>query len=79
MRRIFQYAAPYKGRFYWSVILAIVLAALTPVRPLLIQLTVDQYVAQSLPKMVIYVTIIQMGIILIETLMRFAFSLLPHG
>lgn len=74
LRRIFQYAAPYKGRFYWSVILAIVLAALTPVRPLLIQLTVDQYIAQSLPKMVIYVTIIQMGIILIETLMRFAFS-----
>lgn len=74
LRRIFQYAAPYKSRFYWSVILAIVLAALTPVRPLLIQLTVDQYIAHSLPKMVIYVTIIQMGIILIETLMRFAFS-----
>lgn len=74
LRRIFQYAAPYKAKFYWSVILAIVLAALTPVRPLLIQLTVDKYIPQSLPRMVVYITIIQVGIILIETAMRFVFS-----
>ncbi|HMR84604.1 MAG TPA: ABC transporter ATP-binding protein, partial [Niabella sp.] len=74
LRRIFQYAAPYKVRFYWSVVLAILLAALTPVRPLLIQLTVDKYITQSLPRMVVYITIIQIGIILIETVMRFVFS-----
>lgn len=74
LRRIFQYAAPYKAKFYWSVVLAIALAVITPVRPLLIQLTVDKYIAQSIPKMVVYITIIQIGIIIIETLMRFAFS-----
>lgn len=74
LRRIFQYAAPYKTRFYWSVTLAIILAFLTPVRPLLIQLTVDKYITQSIPEMVVYITIIQMGIIIIETLMRFVFS-----
>lgn len=74
LRRIFQYAAPYKAKFYWSVALAILLAALTPVRPLLIQLTVDKYITQSLPRMVVYITIIQIGIILIETLLRFVFS-----
>jgi len=74
LRRIFQYAAPYKARFYWSVVLAIVLALITPVRPMLIQLTVDKYIAQSLKEMVVYITIIQIGIILIETVMRFAFT-----
>ncbi len=74
LRRIFQYAAPYKAKFYWSVALAILLAALTPVRPLLIQLTVDKYITQSLPRMVVYITIIQIGIILIETVLRFVFS-----
>lgn len=74
LRRIFQYAAPYKAKFYWSVALAIFLAALTPVRPLLIQLTVDKYITQSLPRMVVYITIIQIGIILIETFLRFVFS-----
>lgn len=74
LRRVFQYAAPYKRKFYLSLALAILLAVVTPVRPMLIQLTVDEYITQSLPKMVITVTIIQIGIIIIETLMRFWFS-----
>lgn len=74
VRRVFQYAAPYKKKFYLSVVLAIFLAIITPVRPMLIQLTVDKYIAHSLPRMVIYITIIQLVIILIETIMRFSFS-----
>lgn len=74
LRRVFQYAAPYKSRFYISIFLAILLAVTTPVRPMLIQLTVDKYVANSLPKMVVYITLIQIGIIIVETLMRFWFS-----
>lgn len=74
LKRIFQYAAPYKTKFYGSVVLAIVLAAFTPIRPLLVQLTVDTYIAKSLPKMVVYITIIQIAIIMIETILRFAFS-----
>lgn len=74
LRRVFQYAAPYKKKFYLSVTLGIFLAVITPVRPMLIQLTVDKYIAHSLPKMVVYITLIQIGIIIIETLMRFVFS-----
>lgn len=74
LRRIFQYAVPYKNRVYISIILAVLLAVITPVRPMLIQLTVDEYITNSLPKMVVYITIIQIGIILVETLMRFWFS-----
>lgn len=74
LRRVFQYAAPYKNRFYISIVLAILLAVITPVRPMLIQLTVDKYITQSLPKMVINITLIQIGIIIVETLMRFWFS-----
>jgi len=74
LRRIFQYAAPYKRKFYLSVTLDILLAILTPLRPMLIQLTVDEYITNSMAKMVVYITLIQIGIILIETLMRFIFS-----
>lgn len=74
VRRVFQYAAPYKRKFYLSVVLAILLAVVTPVRPMLIQLTVDQYITHSVPQMVIYITLIQLVIILIETAMRFSFS-----
>lgn len=71
---MFRYAAPYKKKFYWSVVLAILLAVITPVRPVLIQLTVDKYIANNIERMVINITLIQIGLILVETLMRFLFS-----
>ncbi|MCL6523253.1 MAG: ABC transporter ATP-binding protein/permease [Thermoflavifilum sp.] len=76
MRRLLHYARPYKFLFYVSVALAILLAAIAPVRPYLIQITVDRYIAQNLLQMVIWITVIQVGILLVETLMRFAFSYL---
>ncbi len=57
-----------------SVALAILLALFTPVRPLLIQLTVNKYIANALADMVVKITIIQIGLIVIETAMRFLFS-----
>lgn len=74
LKRVFRYAAPYKKKFYLSVVLAIVLAFVTPVRPFLIQLTVDKFISQSIPAMVINITIIQIGLIMIETVLRFLFS-----
>lgn len=74
LKRVFRYAAPYKRKFYLSIVLAILLAFITPVRPLLIQITVNDYIAHSITDMVINITLIQIGIILIETAMRFWFS-----
>ena len=42
LRRVLHYAGPYKQRFYWSVFLAVILAAFTPVRPWLIQVTINR-------------------------------------
>ncbi len=41
---------------------------------MLIQLTVDQYISHSIPNMVILITIIQIGLLLIETALRFIFT-----
>ncbi|MGZ8549981.1 MAG: ABC transporter ATP-binding protein, partial [Chitinophagaceae bacterium] len=67
LRRVFGYAAPYKKKFYLSVVLAILLAVITPVRPLLIQVTVNKYIIQSVAHMVVNITLIQIGLILLET------------
>ena len=74
LRRVFRYASPYRKKFYLSVVLAIVLAFLTPVRPFLIQYTVDEFITKSIPQMVINITILQIGLIIVETLIRFLFS-----
>lgn len=45
--RIFQFVKPYSGKFYGSILLAILMALFAPVRPYLIQLTVDSATGKS--------------------------------
>jgi ATP-binding cassette, subfamily B, multidrug efflux pump len=74
LRKVFSFAAPYKKKFYLSVFLSIVLAVLTPLRPYLIQITVNQFIKFGDREMLILITIIQIGMLLIETGLRFYFS-----
>jgi ATP-binding cassette subfamily B protein len=74
LRRVFQFVSPYRKRFYLSIGLSIILALITPLRPLLIQMTVNKYIAGKLAEMVIWITVIQIGILLVETAFRFYFS-----
>lgn len=84
LRRVLQYAAPYKKKFYISLALAILLAILSPVRPFLIQLTLNDFVQQNQPatvqdeliKTVVLITIIQIVLLLVESAFRFWFSFL---
>lgn len=74
LRRIISYASPYKRRFNSSIILAVVLAAMAPVRPWLINKTVNDYIQHNLAEMLIRITIFQIALIIIETVLRFFFS-----
>jgi ATP-binding cassette subfamily B protein len=74
LKRVMRFAAPYKKRFYLSITLAVILAVFTPVRPILIQLTVDKYIAGRVWEMILLITIIQVGLLLVETGLRFYFS-----
>ena len=74
LRRVFQIAAPYKKKIYLSIFLAILLAIFAPIRPYLIQLTVNKYIKNGLLQMIVNITIIQIVLLLIETGIRFYFS-----
>lgn len=76
LKRVLRFARPYKGKFYGSLFLAILLAAFTPVRPYLIQLTVDDYITNRLAEKIILITIFQIGFLVLETVLRFYFSYL---
>lgn len=71
--RILNYTRPYRGRLWTSIILAIVLAILAPVRPYLIQMSVDKYIVGRLLDGLIYISIVQVGILLAESLLRLIF------
>lgn len=82
--RVFRYAAPYKSRLYGSIALSIILAILAPLRPWLIQVTMNSYIRRGLlPEMsikarmeevIIWITVLQIGLLLVETGARFYFS-----
>jgi ATP-binding cassette subfamily B protein len=84
LRRVFRYASPYKRRLYLSITLSILLAVVSPLRPLLIQLTVNNYirngtsdvltVKNKMIELIIYITIFQVLLLLAETMFRFYFS-----
>lgn len=92
LKRIFVFVKPYQRRLYLSIGLAIFLSCATPLRPYLIQLTVDKatgkavdspwYVKPFFPgadwtdiiQFIFFITIFQMGFILLETALRFMFS-----
>jgi ATP-binding cassette subfamily B protein len=73
LKRIFSYTRPYKSRLITSISLAIILAALAPVRPYLIQLSVDEYISGKLLDKLIFISAVQLGILLAETVLRFIF------
>ena len=78
LRRLFSFAVPYKGSFYLSMALTIVLAVLSPLRPYLIQITVDKYITSQWMQMLVTITIIQVLLLILETVVRFFFSYLTN-
>lgn len=76
LRRVFQHAKPYKTKFYISLVLAIILAVLSPVRPYLIQLTINNFIKLNKIDWIIWITVIQIGLLFLETGFRFYFTFL---
>src|SRR5688500_6341648 len=84
LRRVLHYAAPYKRRFLISVGLAILLALFSPIRPYLIQITDNDYIKNGssaegaakirMEELVIWITIIQIVFLLVESGIRFYFT-----
>jgi ATP-binding cassette subfamily B protein len=74
LKRIFSFTAPYRATLYTSIILAIVLAVITPLRPYLIKLSVDKYITNLDWHGLVIISLIQLGVLLIESFLRFWFA-----
>ncbi len=76
LRKVFAFAAPSKTKFYISIFLSIGLAILSPLRPFFIQYTVNNFIKDRDTYWLILITIIQIGMLLLETGLRFYFGFL---
>ncbi len=91
--RVLHFARPYRRQFVLSLVLALVLGVVSPVRGLLIQYTVDKglkhqtgnipvwlnhwfdkWCGNDLVKFIVFISIIQIVILLFETAARFVFA-----
>ncbi|MBA4167195.1 MAG: ABC transporter ATP-binding protein [Chitinophagaceae bacterium] len=86
MSRLLQFVSPYKSKFIISLVLSIVLALFSPIRPYLVQITINKYIKDGvqgssavkiqMEQLIIWITIIQIALLLVESALRFYFSFL---
>lgn len=71
IKRIYQYFGPYKNTFILAVILTILIAILAPLRPYLIQYTLDEYILKMDGEGLVFMTILLISTLLIEVLLSY--------
>ena len=80
--RIFSFAKPYSGRFYLSATLAVLLALVAPIRPILINETLKKTSDSNggqlelVMQFLLVITIVQVLVLFVETGLRFLFTYL---
>lgn len=71
LRRIFRYVTPYRNIFTKSIILTVLLAVLAPLRPWLIQYTVDSYILLNDFRGLVNMSFIMVALLLIQTFVQY--------
>ena len=73
LKRIFKLASPYKLQFSIATGLAVLLAILAPIRPYIIQLTVDDYIFAYDKQGLVYMCVILILLLVLESFIRYFF------
>ena len=73
LRRLFTFTKPYRRTLYFAMTLSVVLACISPLRPYLIQMSVDKYIKGHMLQALINISLVQLGILLAESAIRFLF------
>lgn len=74
LKRILKYIVPYKAMFYSTALLSIVLAAISIVRPILIQKAVNDNIVNKDSLGLIEITIWLIAVLIFETLLQYVFT-----
>ena len=78
LKRIYRFTLPYKKPFVISVGLTLFLAVLSPVRPILVQYTVDHYILHPNELGLINMTLLMIGLLLLQSLVQYYHTFLTN-
>ena len=73
LKRLFSFTESHRQLLWFAVVMSVVLAALSPVRPYLIQLSVDKYIRNKWWEGLLYISLIHFTLLAIESSLRFWF------
>ncbi|HEV8513262.1 MAG TPA: ABC transporter ATP-binding protein, partial [Cyclobacteriaceae bacterium] len=71
LRRLLGFVKPYKARFYLVIFLTLVLGLLTPVRPILIQYTIDRHVQFGNYWAMVNVMLLILALLVVQSLVQY--------
>lgn len=71
LKRVLAYTKPYKIVFILTIISTILLAILSPLRPWLIQYTIDNYVAIPNAKQLFIMVLLMISLLILESIIQF--------
>ncbi len=72
--RVLKYVRPYRTRFLVTFVLTIVIAAVSPLRPILIQYAFDHYIVIPDPDGLLVMTLIIIGVLLLEGVLYYFYT-----
>ncbi|MDR6784299.1 ATP-binding cassette subfamily B multidrug efflux pump [Pedobacter africanus] len=78
LKRVFQYVKPYRSIFIWSVVLTILLAAIAPLRPILIGYTLDHHILTGDYAGLLNMTILMFVLLILQTVFQYSHTLLTN-
>ncbi|MDB5014595.1 MAG: antibiotic transporter ATP-binding protein [Daejeonella sp.] len=79
LKRLFYYARPYRKVLFLSVALTIALALVAPLRPILIEYTVDKYVANGDSIGLTNMTVIMIGLLFLQSIIQYFHTFLTNA
>lgn len=71
LKRLMKFIEPYKGRFYFLILLTIALGVLAPVRPWVIQLTLDNEVANGDYQGLVNMMMLLVGLLIFQSVVQY--------
>lgn len=74
LRRVLGLVKPYKNRFYLALVIAVIIAILSPLNPYLIQITVDRYILNGDWNKLLMMSGILMGLLLFQAVLTYNFT-----
>ncbi len=71
LKRVFVFVKPYRKGFYITVLLTLLVAAVSPLRPWLTQVTLDKYIVSSNYNMLVWMTVLMGLLLLVQSILQF--------